>query len=264
LSVIYVAENCNRKEFVTKILKIFKPQLDKAESVFIKPNIVSAEPYPTTTHPELLNTLLDQLSEKKLMVGDGPAVDTGYFKNIIAESKLKEVCDKHGVNLVNLYSKKMKKWKSPRGYTIKISTLPLECDYVISLPVLKVHKQCGLTGALKNQFGYLSKLDRILMHAKIKDLHKGIAEVNVAAPTNLFIVDALETLIEAQECRHGGSHCKLDTLLAGTDPVSLDCFGMDLLQKVDPQLGKYQKSIKHINYAQEYGVGKKDYTILKI
>jgi uncharacterized protein (DUF362 family) len=261
MSAIYFAETCNRKDFVTKTIKIFKTQIDQASSIFIKPNIVSSETYPTTTHPQILDTLLDHLSEKEIIVGDGHAVDTGYTKNIIENSPLKEICSHHNIELVNLYNKKMKKWKSPRGYTIKVSTLPLECDYVISLPVLKAHKQCGLSGALKNQFGYLSKLDRILMHTKIKNIHKGIAEVNLGCPTNLFIVDAVETLIKAQECRHGGCLTKLNTMLAGTDPVSLDTFGQKLLQKIDPSL---EENIKHLNYAQQYGIGKKNHTIIKI
>jgi uncharacterized protein (DUF362 family) len=261
MSVIYSAKTCDRKDFVTKAIKIFKAQIEKASSIFIKPNIVSSEPYPTTTHSQVLDTLLDHVSDRQVIVGDGHAVDTGYTKNIIENSPLKEICSHHNVELVNLYKKKMKKWKSPRGYTIKISTLPIECDYVISLPILKAHKQCGLSGALKNQFGYLSKLDRILMHAKIKNIHKGIAEVNVACPTNLFIIDAVETLTKAQECRHGGCPARLDTILAGNDPVSLDSFGQKLLQQVDPKL---EENIKHINYADQYGVGKKDYTLIKI
>jgi uncharacterized protein (DUF362 family) len=261
MSTIYTAETSDRKDFITKIMKIFKPKLDQAKSIFIKPNIVSFEPYPTTTHPNTLDVLLGYLSDKKTIVGEGHAVDTGYTKNILANSPLKEICNYHDVEFVNLYKKKMRKWTSPRGYTIKTSTLPLECDFVISLPVLKVHKQCGLSGALKNQFGYLSKLDRILMHAKIKDLHKGIAEVNVACPTNLFIVDAVETLTKAQECRHGGCLTKLGIIIAGNDPVSLDTFGQKLLQKVDVNL---EKNIKHLNYAKEYGIGKKDYKIIKI
>jgi uncharacterized protein (DUF362 family) len=261
MSIIYISKTGNRKDFVTKIIKTFKKKIEQANSIFIKPNIVSSEPYPTTTHPEILDALLENLSNKKLIVGEGHAVDTGYTKNILANSPLNDICNKHNIELMNLYKKKMKKWTSPRGYTLKTSTLPLECEYIISAPVLKSHKQCGLSGALKNQFGYLSKLDRILMHTKIKDLHRGIAEINVACPTNLFIVDAIETLIKAQECRHGGCPAKLGTLLAGTDPVSLDAYGQKLLKKIDPNL---KRNIKHLDYAQEYEVGKKNYKIIKI
>jgi uncharacterized protein (DUF362 family) len=87
-------------------MKIFKTQLDQAKSVFIKPNIVSSEPYPTTTHPQVLDTLLGHLSDRKLVIGDGHAVDTGYTKNILNDSPLKEICNNHDVNLVNLYKKK--------------------------------------------------------------------------------------------------------------------------------------------------------------
>jgi hypothetical protein len=50
-------------------------------------------------------------------------------------------------------------------------------------------------------------------------------------------------------------------MLAGTDPVSLDTFGQKLLQKIDPSL---EENIKHLNYAQQYGIGKKNHTIIKI
>ncbi|KON32496.1 hypothetical protein AC477_02920 [miscellaneous Crenarchaeota group-1 archaeon SG8-32-1] len=261
MSTIYTSNTNNQKEFVTKILKIFKHQIDKANTIFVKPNIVSLEPYPTTTHPETLDTLLDFLSHKELIVGDGHAVDTGFTKSIIENSPLKQVCNKYNIELTNLYEKQMEKHTSHRGYTIKSSTLPNQCDYVISLPVLKAHKQCGLSGALKNQFGYLSKLDRILMHSKIKDIHKGIAEVNVANKTDLFIVDAVEVLTKAQECRHGGCKGKLNIMIAGTDPVAIDYYGNKLLQKIDPT---QSEEVKHIDYAQEYGVGKKEYKINKI
>ena len=261
MSSIYVSETADRKEFVSKIIEIYEHPIDKASTIFVKPNIVSFEPYPTTTHPETLDTILTLLSNKDIIIGDGHAVDTGFTKNILENSPLKQICDKHNLRLTNLYNKKMKKYTSPRGYQLKTSTLPNECDYVISLPVLKVHKQCGLSGALKNQFGYLSKLDRILMHSKIKDIHKGIAEVNLANKTDLFIVDAIETLTKAQECRHGGCKAKLNTMIAGTDPVALDTFGQKLLQKIDPTM---KTNIKHLDYAQEYGLGTKNYKINKI
>ena len=81
MSIIYIAKTSSRKDFVIKVIKIFEAQLDQAKSIFIKPNIVSFEPYPTTTHPTVLDTLLSHLSDRTIIVGDGHAVDTGYTKN---------------------------------------------------------------------------------------------------------------------------------------------------------------------------------------
>jgi len=265
MSTIYFSRTSKRKEFTTKTLQIFNEDFKKAKKIFLKPNIVSYESYPTTTHPEILETILKQLPNREVTVGDAPAVDAGRSNRIIAKSPLKQVCDNYGAKFVNLYSEKMHTVKSPRGYKIKIPTLPLTCDFIISLPVLKTHFMVGLSGALKNQFGYLSKKDRLLMHTKIKNINKGIAEVNVAVPTNLFIIDAVETMTAAQECRHGGCTTKLGYMLAGTDPVALDCFGLQLLQEVEPRFDENeQKAMKYIEYAETIGIGSKKHTATEI
>jgi uncharacterized protein (DUF362 family) len=195
------------------------------------------------------------------VVGDAPAIDAGRSSRILQKSPLNKVCEHYSVKLVNLYSEKMKTIQSSRGYKVKVSILPLDCDFVISIPVLKVHGMVGLSGALKNQFGYLSRQDRLLMHCKVKSIDKGIAEVNAAVPTNLFIIDAVETMIKAQECRHGGCPAKLNTMIAGTDPVSLDLFGLQLLRGLEPEFEyKKNQSLKYIEFASDYGLGMKEFT----
>jgi uncharacterized protein (DUF362 family) len=265
VSTVYFSQNCDREHFVSQILKIFTPTLQKAKKIFVKPNIVSYEPYPTTTHPEVLEAVLKRLGGCEVVVGDAPAIDAGRSGRILQKSPLSEVCERYGVKLVNLYSEKMKTVQSSRGYKVKVSVLPLGCDFVISIPVLKVHGMVGLSGALKNQFGYLSRQDRLLMHCKVKNINKGIAEVNAAVPTNLFIIDAVETMIKAQECRHGGCPAKLNTMIAGTDPVSLDLFGLQLLKRLEPKFElKKSQALKYIEYASDYGLGKKDFTVKEI
>ena len=264
MSLVYYRETCNRKDFVAKTLEIFKGQLESAKRIYVKPNIVSSEPYPATTHPEVLDALLSLLSGQEVIVGDGPAVDAGRSDKVLWKTPLRQICEKHNTSLVNLYSSPMKHVKSRRGYTIKVSELPLSCDFVISAPILKGHNTCGMSGALKNQFGYLSRLDRILMHMRLKDIQKGIAEVNATIPTNLFIVDAIQTMVKAQECRHGGCPIDLGLMISGVDPVSLDCYGLDILQKVVPELGTKISIMKYIDYAADYDVGNTVYRIYKI
>ncbi len=261
-STVYFSENTSREHFVEQIIQIHRSQLQEAKKVFVKPNIVSYEAYPTTTHPEVLEAVLKCLSGHDVVVGDAPAVDAGRSSKILQKSPLRNVCEAHGVKLVNLYSEKMKTFQSPRGYEVKVSTLPSSCDFVISLPVLKIHGMVGLSGALKNQFGYLSRHDRVLMHCKIKNINKGIAEANAAIPTHLFIIDAIETMIRAQECRHGGCAAKLNAMIAGSDPVSLDLFGLQLLKQLEPKFeDKKNQAMRYIEYAESYGLGTKNFEI---
>lgn len=264
MTKVYFSETLGRRAFAGKILEAFREPLEKAQKIFVKPNIVSYEPYPTTTHPEVLDAVLGGLAGHDVVVGDAPAVDAGRSKKILEKSPLRDICSSHGVSLVNLYSEKMTSIEGDRGYRLRMSALPLGCDLVISLPVLKVHFMCGLSGALKNQFGYLSRTDRILMHSKIKNIDKGIAELNKAVPTSLFIMDAVKTMVNAQECRHGGCPTALGAMLGGADPVSLDCYGLQLLEKVDLNIEETKrKCLKYIDYASEIGVGSKDFEIVR-
>jgi uncharacterized protein (DUF362 family) len=264
LSVVYYCETRDRRNFVAKTLEKFSKQLGTAKRVFIKPNIVSAEPYPTTTHPEVLDSLLSELTGCEIIVGDGPAVDAGRSDKVLRNTPLRMVCEKHNVGLVDLYSEPMKHLKSKRGYSLRVSAVPLSCDFVISIPVLKVHNICCVSGALKNQFGYLSRKDRILMHMGLKDIHKGIAEVNAAVPTNLFVVDAVKTMVKAQECRHGGHPADLEMMIAGVDPVGLDSFGLELLQRVEPELKAKRPNMRYLDYAIDYGLGNAKYEMREI
>jgi uncharacterized protein (DUF362 family) len=264
-STVYFSEGNDRRVFVDKIMDVFAKDLGKAKRVFVKPNIVSYESYPTTTNPEVLDGLLNRLGGCEVFVGDAPAIDAGRSSKILQKSPLNEVCSRYGLKLVNLYSTKMKTVRSPRGYRVRVSTLPSSCDFVVSIPVLKVHGMVGLSGALKNQFGYLSRKDRLLMHCKVKNINKGIAEVNAMVPSHLFVVDAVETMINAQECRHGGCPAKLNVMIAGTDPVSLDVFGLRLLSKLEPKFEqKNSQALKYIECAASYGLGSKDFTAIRI
>jgi len=265
MSIVYWSKTKNRKGFVKRALEIFASEIDNAQTFLVKPNLVSSEPYPTTTHPEALAAVLEFLWGKDVVVADAPAVDAGNSKKIIGNSTLKEICDSYGIPFVNLYETKTEKSVSPRGYRFRIFTLPLEKDMVISLPVLKPHNQCQMTGALKNQFGYLPRRERVLMHLGIKDIHKGIAELNVAAKPHLFIIDAVQTLVSAQEVRHGGRIGELGYMLAGIDPVSLDCFGLELLQEVKPKLGrKSPQEIPYLKYSLDYQVGSREFKAQEI
>lgn len=264
MNFIYLQKTKNRREFIFKVLKEIKEELKGAKKILLKPNIVSFEPYPTTTHPEILSSCLEFLFnlKKEVLVGDGPASDAGDSKKIIKNHPLKEVCDKFKIPLIDFCSSEMKKIKTD-SFQVEASTIPFDCDYIISLPVLKSHNGCGITGALKNQFGFLSQKERIKFHVlPWKNLHKLIAELNSVFKINFWIVDAIKTIIITNEVRHGGKIRDLGFMLAGKDPVSLDIEGLKLLKELDLDLkDKKPEDILHLKYAIDLGIGKARYEV---
>ena len=53
-------------------------------------------------------------------------------------------------------------------------------------------------------------------------------------------------------------------MLAGTDPVSLDALGLDLLGRVEARLsGKRFSDIPYLRYAADMGIGEPDYDLVE-
>jgi uncharacterized protein (DUF362 family) len=264
-SRIYLCRTEDRPAFVRKVFEVFEDEI-RGRKILLKPNIVSHEPYPTTTHPEVLGTLLDLLQGEDVTCGDASAAELFRPGQVLKNHELSALCRTRGYRMLNLYDHPMAKQESPRGFTIKFSTVPRDYDYVISLPVLKSHINVRMTGALKNHFGYLARSERTRLHMRRGEtLEQAIAELHVMCPAHLFIVDAVTTLTRANEMRHGGKPVPLGYMLAGKDPVALDAFGLTLLYKTDPRLkGLAPPDIPHLRLAQEFGVGRFEYEIEEI
>ncbi|MFC1893113.1 DUF362 domain-containing protein [Chloroflexota bacterium] len=148
---------------------------------------------------------------------------------------------------------------------LEISNLSFECDCIISLPVLKPHKHCYMTGALKNQFGALRNRERIMMHTKLKSLSKGIAEVNSIVRPSLFIMDAIQTYTHANEKRHGGREVRLGYMLAGKDPVALDSLGLELLKRIEASMHDLcPENVDYLAHAFELGLGNIEYEVEQV
>ncbi|MFX1496327.1 MAG: DUF362 domain-containing protein [Promethearchaeota archaeon] len=261
MSTIYFTKNPDRKRFVASLIPRFIKHIDGR--VLIKVNLVSYNAYPTTTHPEMIEAVYEQIksSSSEIICGDGQSIDLSAKK--IENHPIIEKCEELGIPFVNFYDHSFKKVKSTRGFSLKVSEIPFQQDFIISLPILKDHFIVKLTNALKDKFGYLPKTERLKMHTKLKDIHKGIAELNTIFKSHLIICDALKVMVKAQEFRHGGEEKDLGYLFAGTDPIALDFYGFKILQPISIKLKDIDNplEIKYIKYALDYGVGSTDYNM---
>ncbi|MHA1379764.1 MAG: DUF362 domain-containing protein [Candidatus Helarchaeota archaeon] len=266
--IIYQSKSDKRKEFALKILKSFKIQ----DKVFIKPNQVSFEEYPTTTHPDILEAVITYLQDKEceITIGDGAGIDVRSKK--VENTTITRLCKKYGIQFLNLLKEPMKSFKSPRGYKVKMSAVPFNADVIISLPILKYHPHFRMTGALKMVIGYLSRFERIKLHMKVvKNPWKLIAEanwflVNQDKPRlHLVILDAIKTMTKANEFRHGGKEADLGYLLASDCLPVLDIYGFNLLKNIEPHYkNKDTDYLPYIKYAIEYGLGGPEYELKEI
>ncbi len=214
--MIYLRETQNREKFVNDVLVLeINKQIQNIKKVLIKPNIVSQESYPSTTHPLVLKTCLAYFRDHKkdVVVADGPAPDAGDSKKLLDNHELKRICDSFNVPLLDLIKSEMKTIEI-EDFVLELSSIPFQYDFILSLPVLKSHSICQFTGALKNQFGLLSRRSRIKLHRGGRDVDRVIALINTVIKPNFYIMDAVETLINTNELRHGGE--KVDGISHGS------------------------------------------------
>ena len=264
-NLVYFAKTNQRKKFVTEILDIFKNQLQG--KILIKPNLVSYNEYPTTTHIETLETVIQFLEhlQTNIFVGDGYSFD--LFKRKMKNTPIKNLCEKLNVPFIDFYEEKMEDLTTERNYVVKMSNVPFNAfDCIISLPVLKFHPVCTMTGALKNVVGYFDRKLRVEMHTGGNDVDKLIAEANwllykdKGPKFHLTIMDAIKTMMLFNELRFGGEPYDLGYMIAGTNPVALDIFGFKLLKEHTPAYpDKELNDVKHLLYSIEYGLGTTDY-----
>ena len=80
MSVVYLIRGEDREAFVRTVFQQVEVQRKATgKQILLKPNIVSHESYPTTTHPTILETCLRLLLPvaKKVLVAEGSAWDAG-------------------------------------------------------------------------------------------------------------------------------------------------------------------------------------------
>jgi uncharacterized protein (DUF362 family) len=271
METILVFRKGERAKQLKKVLKAFEAQIEPRTRILVKPSITCLEEYPATTHPETLDAVLGYLVKmgKEVLVGDGPALSNLRPQRVIDTHPLRAVCRKHGLELLNLNRTPRRHFsfqeKKRTGFSL--SAVPFSCDYVISLPVLRVHKAAdiGFAGALFGQLGYVSRTGRLAARLSRETRDRTIALANVAAKPDLTILDASEVLLGAHTFRAGGRQTKLGVLMAGRDPVACDCFALELLKGLgEPKVAnKRPEDIGYLKAALDLQVGTKDYTIVE-
>lgn len=178
-----------------------------------------------------------------------------YVNSGIAPA-LEKLGDKR-VELSFIDDRKFRKIPIPGG--VAIQEWPfyedvLDSDAFINLPIAKHHRAAVVTLAMKNLMGVIGS-SRAVLHKRI---HEVVVDLNRALKSNLTILDATRILV--RNGPQGGDPRdaeRRDTIIAGTDIVSVDAVGCTLFG-VDPL------SVPYLKLAHEAGLGAAKLSDIKI
>jgi uncharacterized protein (DUF362 family) len=227
------------------------------DSIAIKINLCAARTPETgaITDPIVLDALLRYLREKhkdlkiSVVESDATAARPDFLKDWFGFSA---ILRKYNVEWCNL-SKAESVVKEVKGRFLKEISVPriLEDSFFITLPKPKAHILTDITCCLKNQFGCIPKVRKIIYHKYLDDV---IVDANVAMRPDLCIVDGIVAM--GGNLGPGvGVPIPLNAIICGNDPVAVDAYCAKLM-------GLAPSCIGHIRKAARSGVGSMNYLLV--
>jgi uncharacterized protein (DUF362 family)/NAD-dependent dihydropyrimidine dehydrogenase PreA subunit len=197
----------------------------KGKTVLVKPNMLGpfAGDSGVITHPEVVSAVVKSCLSRgaTVKVGDNPGgvrkgtVETGEATGLAAASHGCFVPINERVDEISLDSEFAEK--------VLISSLVREVDLIVNVPVFKTHILTGLTGAIKNTYGYVAGAYKSKLHLQAPTRRRMatlICDLFAIRPPDLNIVDGL-TAMEGNGPSHGSIR-KLGKIIAGADAVAVD------------------------------------------
>ncbi|MBI5887151.1 MAG: DUF362 domain-containing protein [Deltaproteobacteria bacterium] len=234
----------------------------RGKSVLVKPNVVSGQPSPATTNPEVVAAVVKILYEEgasKVYVGDMSAFATLSTKKNMKSSGIMQAAVDNGAEVVVFEDHEWIEVKLPEESIVKTAYVTewiYRADVFINLPVVKTHRSASYSICLKNFIGctHLKQRPYLIDTSLWEEI---VADFNRAYSPDLNIVDGTVSMIEGGPW--SGTTAKTGLIIASGDRVAADAVGLGIIKsfgKWDMVTGKGVWEQKQIKRAIEAGVGK--------
>ena len=208
------------------------------DAVLIKPNLVTADPFPVATAPGCCGAVIDYVRAcnpgARVVIAEGTG-DPSYngmqifealgYTRLAAEKDI-PLIDLNEEEVVRLENRDCKRF--PEFYIPEIAL----SHFIISVPVLKAHTLSGFTGTMKNMMGFAppahyagSGWNKAAFH---KNLQAAIFDLNCYRHADLTLMDASAGMPDSHL---GGRRCAppVGKIVAGDDPLEADRVSAGLL-----------------------------------
>lgn len=226
--------------------------LGPGKKILLKPNLVEILEPPITTPVELVEAVVDYMREKlpdnHVIIGEGCGSLQYDTHQCFQELGYTELAAAKGVELIDLNNLSCITLKNEKCRRLPEMVLPelLFDVFLVSIPVLKAHSLADVTLTMKNMMGTAppshyqqgGSWKKASFH---NGVHEAVFDLNRYRCPDFTILDATVGMAEAHLW---GPTCSppVNMLAAGWDPVAIDAYGCDLLDRS-------WQDVNHIVYA---------------
>ena len=234
--------------------------LSRNDTIVLKPNFNTGDPFPASTDPEFLDVILRlilkhtqnvEIVESSTLRAKTKEIIENRVGGVLKELDIPVITERDFIfTRVDLKSKGAKYLKS-----VKLPRRILDPHTkIVLLPCLKTHFIAQYTGALKLAIGFMERKQRVRMHMSWR-LPEKVAELNLGYKAELIIMDARKVFVT-----QGPASGKVESpmkILAGTSRVSIDISGVKIIQSYQAKNkleGKDPFDVGTIKRALELGI----------
>ncbi|WP_051308917.1 DUF362 domain-containing protein [Desulfogranum japonicum] len=232
--------------------------LQDQKRIVIKPNLVEAIPHPVTTPVELVEEIILYLKNNtscEICIAEGTAAmeyDTFHAYDRLGYTVM---AARHNVSLIDLNQEQSVTLKRPgcsRWPTMHLPKMIMD-SFLISVPILKAHSLAGVTLTLKNMMGIAPPehyqqggWKKSAFHHQIQE---AVADLNRYRTPDFTILDASVGMAQAHLW---GPTCDppIGLLAASSDPVAIDAYGAQLLNKKWREIGHIESLHRELGLAE--------------
>lgn len=205
----------------------------KGKTVLVKPNVVSGEPNPATTNPDVVSAVVRLLKEEgasRIVVGDMSAMLTLSTKRNMARTGIKKAAEKEGAEVICFEDYDWVEVELPGAEYIShvyVTEWIFNADRIINLPVIKTHRSASYSICLKNFIGatHLKFRPYLIDFSHWEEL---VSEINIAYQPHLNIVDGTRIMIEGGPWE--GTAADTNLIIASGDRIAADITGLEIIK----------------------------------
>lgn len=231
----------------------------KGKSILIKPNIgrsTSKEKMGINAHPEAIAGAIEVLQEAqahKIAIGESPIVGVKTFE-AFNKAGVTDIAKRYNCELIDLDKEKPIIKAIPGSRVIsstKICSQIYEFDYILSLPVAKMHMHTGVTLGIKNMKGCLYRREKVRYHQleykKGKEYKEMTLDSAISDLATVLLPDI--TVIDGYVGMEGLGPSGGESVTSNFAVASLNPFGADVIGCI--MMGQNPSDIPHLRLISE-------------
>ena len=238
----------------------FEEVIEDGDTVTIKPNFNTADPFPASSDPEFIRALGELLLEagaEKIRIIDSSTLRVST-REVAKKIGFNEVAEALDAELIFLDENEWVKVDFPRGKFLKKGSIGkplLALGKLVLAPCLKTHRLARFTASMKLFVGWIKRSERLRMHAWRLE-QKAVDLASYFQPS-LIVMDARKCFVTGGPMS-GQLECS-GFILASGDMVSIDVEGVRILQSYGTKnrLNRNVWDLPQIAHAVELGIGAK-------